>query len=57
MIDTKLLSVIGNDEYGRAVVNSLGTAASNIRTLPDIGTARLVLLQVSKNSFTRRKRL
>ncbi|XP_058798375.1 uncharacterized protein LOC131668322 [Phymastichus coffea] len=38
--DTKLLSVIGNDEYGQAVIDSLGNAASTIRTLSDMGTAR-----------------
>lgn len=38
--ETKLLSVVGDDEAGRAVVSSLGTAASTVRVLPDTCTAR-----------------
>ncbi|XP_011505540.1 PREDICTED: pseudouridine-metabolizing bifunctional protein C1861.05 [Ceratosolen solmsi marchali] len=40
MADTKLLSVIGDDEAGRAITHSLGSASSTIRILPDISTAR-----------------
>ncbi|OXU17040.1 hypothetical protein TSAR_000228 [Trichomalopsis sarcophagae] len=48
MTDTKLLSVIGDDEAGRAVISSLGKAASTVRTATDIGTARYTAV-VDKN--------
>lgn len=38
--NTRLISVVGNDENGKIILKSLGAAADTVERLPDINTAR-----------------
>lgn len=38
--DTRLISVVGNDEYGKVILKSLGTGAKTVKQMSGVNTAR-----------------
>lgn len=37
---TRLISVVGNDEYGKVILESLGTGGKTVKQMSDVNTAR-----------------
>ncbi|XP_014470521.1 PREDICTED: pseudouridine-metabolizing bifunctional protein C1861.05 isoform X2 [Dinoponera quadriceps] len=46
--NTRLISVVGDDEHGKAILDSLGAAAETVQRLPDEITARSTVVLNSK---------
>lgn len=41
--NTQLISVVGNDEYGKVILESLGTGGKIVKQMSDVNTARYEL--------------
>ncbi|EFN87199.1 Uncharacterized sugar kinase yeiC [Harpegnathos saltator] len=44
LANTRLISVVGDDEHGRLIVDSLGAGAETVKRLPDVDTARFTVV-------------
>jgi len=42
--DTRLISVVGDDKQGRAILESLGTGGETVKCMPDVNTARFTVI-------------
>lgn len=40
LANTRFISVVGDDEYGKTIIDSLGAGAEMVKRLPDVNTAR-----------------
>lgn len=44
MKSTRLISVVGRDDHGKIILESLGIGGSTVTSLPDVDTARYVVV-------------
>ncbi|KAL6425190.1 hypothetical protein ACFW04_009446 [Cataglyphis niger] len=42
--NTRLISVVGNDEYGKVILESLGTGGKTVKRMSDVNTARFTVI-------------
>ncbi|XP_072745140.1 uncharacterized protein [Anoplolepis gracilipes] len=42
--NTRLISVVGNDEHGKVILESLGTGGKTVKQLSDVNTAKLTVI-------------
>lgn len=40
LMDTRLISVVGNDEHGKVILESLGIGGTNVKRISDVNTAK-----------------
>ncbi|XP_032682752.1 pseudouridine-metabolizing bifunctional protein C1861.05 isoform X2 [Odontomachus brunneus] len=44
LANTRFISVVGDDEHGKTIIDSLGTGAETLKRLPDVNTAKFTVI-------------
>lgn len=52
MQNTRLISVVGHDEFGKLILESLGTSSKTVKRMSDVNTARYVVVNLCRFRLT-----